>query len=160
MIPARGVELLSFELLQAGKGGGEGLVQLPGRDDDGVGCEGFATGRSERPLLRRVVPVGALDVHAEAHQAIDAELGGDRVDVVEDLPLWRAYAHPVPSLCVGVGVELARDVAGRAGVGVVQPGAAGRMRGIQDADVAEPVALKLDRGGDAAEAGADDDHGT
>ena len=54
-------------------------------------------------------------------------------------------------------VELARDVAGRAGVGVVAPGAADVGALLDDDEVGLAVLLELDRGAEAGEAGADDE---
>ena len=75
-----------------------------------------------------------------------------------DLLLRRAQPRPVAALGEGEGVEVARHVAGRAGVGVVEPGAAEVGRALEDRDVLDAVTAQLDRGGDAAEARADDQH--
>src|SRR5207248_1540831 len=57
----------------------------------------------------------------------------------------------------GVRVQVARDVARRAGVAVVPPGAAEVRRPLEKRDVREAVVLKLDRGRDPAQTAAHDD---
>jgi len=47
-------------------------------------------------------------------------------------------------------------VAGRAGVGVVAPGAADLFRALEDREGVDARAQELDRGADPGEAGADD----
>ena len=69
-------------------------------------------------------------------EVVDAVLAGDPAQVVEDLRLRRAQARPVAALGEGERVQVARDVAGRARVGVVEPGAAQLGRALEDRDVA------------------------
>ncbi len=62
-----------------------------------------------------------------------------------DLLLRRAQARPVPALGVGEGVHVARHVAGRAGIAVVEPGPAEVRRLLQDRHVGDAVPAQLDR---------------
>ena len=57
-------------------------------------------------------------------QAVDAVVAGDLVQVGVDLRLRRAQPRPVAALGVGERVQVARYVAGGAGVAVVEPGTA------------------------------------
>ena len=133
-----------------------GLVQLAGGEDDRGRLVAAAVGGLDRPAARRVVPRAGGDLRVRDDLAVDAVVAGDAAQVLEDLGLRRAEPRPVAPRGVGEGVEVARDVAGRARVGVGVPGAAELGVALEQHDVAEPVALELDGGGDAAEARPDD----
>ena len=72
-----------------------------------------------------------------------------------DLRLRGAQPRPVAALGERERVQVAGDVARRARVAVVEPGAADLRRAVEDHDVGDAVAPELDRRGDTAEARAD-----
>ena len=153
VVPPGRVEAVARELALERRDGG--LVQLARGEDQRVRKKG-ARLRSRVPLP--VAPRAVGDVAVRDDQAVDPVLADDLVEVGQDVGLERAQPLPVAALGERERVEVARDVAGGAGVGVVEPGAAGAGRLLEDRDVLDPVAAELDRRGDAAEAGADDEH--
>ena len=154
VVPARRVEDLALEGVDAFDVGQPRLGQAAGADDQGLRDPG-AVRRTHGPALGVVVPRRVLGGRVEDEAVERSRLRGDLLDVVLDLRLRGVGARPV----VGrerVGVELARDVAGRARVGVVAPGATHVRALLQDHEVGLAVLLELDRGAQAGEAGADD----
>ncbi len=158
VVPLRRVEAVAGEAVCPRDRGVRGLVQLAGREHERVGLEALALGRVDCPQRALLVPCARADRLTAAHVAHDVVFARDIVQVVVDLSLWRAQPRPVAPLGEGERVQVARHVARRAGVAVVEPRAAQLGRALEDCDLLEAVALELDRGGDAAEAGADDQH--
>ena len=158
VVPARGVELVAGEVLAPGQAGNARLVELPGRQHDGVGLVAAPVGGLDRPAALRVAPRARRDLAVRLHEPVDAVVVRDLAQIAKDLVLRRAQARPVLALRERERVQVRRDVASGARVAVVVPGSAELRRGIENRQVVEAVALQLDRGADAAEAGADDDH--
>ena len=130
-----------------------------------------AAGAADRGRRGRTVPLGGLarsSAGASSSQAASStavsktnrsrvpDSLGDLLDVGLDLRLRGEGHRPVGVGREGEGVELARHVAGRAGVGVVAPGAADVGALLDDDEVALAVLLQLDRGAQTGEPGADD----
>ena len=155
VVPLGGVEAVALEAARQARDGG--LVELARRHDHGVG-RALPAARLDPPVPRRVVPAARADVRAGLDDVLEALLGDDLAQVGEDVGLGRAQPHPVAALGERERVEVARDVARGARIGVVEPGAAEPVGLLEDRDVRDAVAAQLDRRGDPAEAGSDDDH--
>ena len=154
VVPARGVEDLTAEALDALDLGELGLGEPAGRADHGAGREGARAGR-DLPALGGVVPARGEDRGVEQEAVEHPGLLGDALDVGLDLRLRRERHRPVRVRGEGVAVELARHVAGRTRVGVVTPGAPDVGALLDDDEVALAVLVELDRGGQSGEAGSD-----
>jgi hypothetical protein len=79
-----------------------------------------------------------------------------RLDIGENLRLQRIDAGPVRLLIEREPVQVRLDVAGRAGIGIVAPGAAHPVRFFKHDEIVVAGLLQADRHAEAAEAGADD----
>ncbi len=134
-----------------------GLVQLAGGHDDRLGLVGLPAGGLDAPAALGVREAAGGHLRAGQHQAVDPEVAGDLVEIAEDVGLRGAQPRPVAPLREGERVEVRGDVAGGARVVVVEPGATEVRGGVEDRDIAEAVLLQLDRRGDPAEAGTDDE---
>jgi hypothetical protein len=87
--------------------------------------------------------------HVEAVDAV--------AHVVPDLALRGERAGPLGIEGEGERVEVGRDVAGGAGVGVVAPGAAEVVAAVEHDEVVDAHGAQAGRHADAGEPGADDD---
>ena len=145
VVPAGGVEELALEVVDAVDVGQPRLGEAAGADDQRASAVTVA----RRPVRvrppsagRRSSQRGVLDGGVEDEPVEDAGPRGDLLEVGLDLRLRGEGDRPV-----GVGrererVELARDVAGRAGVGVVAPGAADVGALLDDEEVGLAVLLR------------------
>ena len=156
VVPPGGVEAVAGEAVEPFDPGVGLAVELAGGDDHRLALPAAPVGARRRPDAAVLVPAacGHLDVAGDA--PVDPVLAGDVAQVFEDLGLRRAEPQPVAALRERVRVEVARDVAGRARIAVVEPGAAELGRPVEQGDVVEAVGLQLDAGADAAEPGPDD----
>ncbi len=102
----------------------------------------------DRPAARVVVPGAGRDLAPSATSRSTPWSRATPLEVVEDLLLRRAQPRPVAALREGERVQVARDVARRARVGVVEPRPADAGGRVEDRDVREAVRCELDRGGD------------
>ena len=125
--------------------------------DDDVRRELAPAGR-QAPQHGRVVPDPRLEVGVEVEVGADPEVGGDPLQVGADLGLPAEDVRPVRVRREGEGVQVARHVAGAAGVGVVAPGAPDGGRPLEHHEVLDALLPQPDRGADAREAAADDRH--
>ena len=121
--PLGGVEHRALELVEAGKRRDGRVGQGAGGRDEHFGFELAAAG-PHPPAPVGVVPGGAEHLVREADVGPYAEVGGHPSQVLLDLDLRREGAAPVGIGGEGERVEVGGDVAGRAGIGVVPPGAA------------------------------------
>ena len=121
-----------------------------------LGGELAGRGVSSRHDRSAVVPGGVEHLEAEADVAQHAVLLGASPEVGLDLGLGRVGLGPVRVGCERERVEVRRDVAAAAGVGVVAPGAADVVGPLED-DVLDVPIGEPDRGGEAGEPRADDD---
>ena len=108
------------------------------------------------PALRGVVPGGLQQAAAEADVRQQPVLAGDPSQVVADLGLPGEGAGPVRVGREGQRVQVRRDVAGAARIGVVPPDAADLLLALQHGEVLA-AALERVRRGQPAEARADND---
>ena len=145
------------ERVEPGQVGHHRPVQLAERGDQHVRVDLLAGRGPHRPGAGGLVVRRSGDLDAGAHPVEDAGLGGGALQVGEDLRLAGVAVAPVRVRRPRPGVERRRDVAGRAGVGVVAPDAADLVGLLEDGDVADAGAEQLGGDTEAAEAGADDD---
>ena len=99
-----------------------------------------------------------LHGRAEHQVTAEVEVVGDRLEVGEDLGLIGVGATPCPVRRERERVQVALDVACRARVDVLPPGAADAVGAFDDRQVVDALAPQCDRGGEAAEARPDDHH--
>src|ERR1700733_2576308 len=132
------------------------LVELAGREDQRA-ClmDGAALGL-DAPAAAFGIPRAGGSSCVRLHQAIDLVRTGDLVQVSVDLCLWGAQARPVPALRKRERVQVTWHIARGSRIAVVEPRAAQVGGLLEDRYVGDPVAAQLDRGGDAAKAGAND----
>ena len=88
----------------------------------------------------------------------EVEVVGDRLQVGQDLRLVGVRAAPRPIRGERERIQVALDVAGRARIHVLPPGAADTIGTLDDQQVVDAFAPQRHRGGESAESGADDDH--
>src|ERR1051326_8703614 len=92
----------------------------------------------------------------DPHVRVDPVLARAVAKVVPDLGLRRERAAPARIGLEGEGVEVARHVAGAAGVRVVAPGSANVVRSLEDHEVMDAGLLEPDAAADPREAAARD----
>ena len=107
------------------------------------------------PAVLVVIPVRSVDVRVEPDVAAQPVLLGDAPEVIQDLRLWREQFAPGRLGLERERVQVRRDVAGAARIGVVPPGAAYVVGLLQDQEV-DALALQRDAHAKTGEAGADD----
>ena len=135
--------------------GSRGSESPPAADDQG-GRGDPAARRSRRPTAGRRRPTRRTRRGGEAEAVERAGALGGAPEVGLDLRLRGERHRPVGVGRERVRVELARHVAGGAGVGVVAPGAADVGALLDDQEVGLAVLLQLDRRAEAGEPGPDD----
>ncbi len=156
VVPTRRMEAVPGERVDPLDRRRRRLVQLARRKHQRVGRVALSLVRVDQPARSLLVPRARADRPVQLDVALDV-VGARRVEqVLVDLRLRRAQPRPVAALRERERVQVAGHVAGRARVAVVVPRPARRLRALEDRHVVDPVALALDRRGDAAEAGADD----
>ena len=156
VVPAGGVEERAAEGLDALDLGQPRLGEAAGRGDEGPGGD-LAGRRTDLPALRRRRPRRRARARCRRRCApVTPYSLGDALEVGLDLGLRGVRRRPVGVAGEGERVELAGDVAARAGVGVVAPGAADVVGLLDDHEVGLAVLGELDRCAEAGEAGPDD----
>ena len=163
MIPGRGVERRAREVLQPGQVRDHRVGQRPGRADQEPGRQrGAARGRAaaelQPPPAAVRVPAGGGDLVAEPDVPGHPLRGRDLVQVGPDLRLRGEATGPAGIRREREAVQVRGHVTGRAGVGVVPPGAAQRVVPLQHHQVVQTGPLEPGRRPDPAEAGPDDGH--
>ena len=123
--------------------------------DEHVGGQRSGAGL-DPPALRGVVPGGLDQAAAEADVRQQPVLAGDPAQVVADLGLPGEGPGPVRVGREGQRVQVRRDVAGAARIGVVPPDAADLQLALQHGEVLAPAFEGVGRG-QPAEPGADND---
>ena len=150
--PARGVEQRPPERVHAGERRDLRPVELPDGGDHGVGDERLACRGRDRPPLLAVDRARHLGVEPDDFAQVVGV--GDVAQVGEHLVALAEVGGPAPRR-ERVGVEVARGVDTRAGIGVLQPGAADvgvlLQHHVVDARLGQP-----DRGEHSRDPGADD----
>ena len=148
-----------MKLPSPGTSGIDGPRQLAAGGDQDVGLDLVAAGNLQPPAARLLVEGGTFDVAAETGLVEHAEAARDALEVGLDLVAWREASRPI-----GVGserqrVQMRRDVAGGARIGVGAPDPAEPVAALEDHEVVDAAARELDGGGDATEAPSDDCNG-
>src|SRR5690606_27567550 len=156
VVPARRVEDLAGEVVDALDVRQVRLTQRAHRRDQYVGGE-LALVRADLPARGLRVPARAGDIAAEQVPVEHLVLLGHRADVGLDLALPGERTRPVRIGREGVRVQMRGHVAGRAGVGVVAPGAADIVAALEHQIIGAPLLLQPDRQAEAGEPAADDD---
>ena len=152
MIPARGVEGLALEAIEAGNLRVDRPVQLAYCADHGAGLQGFTTGQRQRPQPAGLVELGPDDLGIEADVALQVVLARAVALVVEDLGLLAVAVLPGVMRLEGIR----GDVAAGPRIGVLAPGAADLARLLQDHEVVDTRLLQVVAETKTAKAGADD----
>ncbi len=155
VVPASGVEHISREVHEAGDVGQLGLDQRAGGGDQRARPDGAARGID---LVAVALPARVEQLAAELDVGQEVFVASDAPEVGMDLRLVRVGARPVRVLREGEGVDVAGDVTGRAGVGVVAPDTADVVGALDDHEVLAPRPLELRAHGQAGEPGAHDHH--
>jgi AcrR family transcriptional regulator len=149
------VERRSPEPVEARDVGDRWRAEPADRRDEELGRERLARDL-EPPDAPVLVPLGPFELLAEADVRTDAEAVGHAAEVGLDLGLEREGARPVGVRRERERVEVRRDVALAARVGVVAPGAADLVAALEHHEVVHAGLLELDRHAEAGEAAADD----
>ncbi len=142
--------------------GDVGPVELTAGEDHGVGLELLV---ARRGVEGEPPGAGGLVVARRAHGRAGTEVGSQVVavdevlGVREDLGLFGEPARPVRLRCEREGVEMGGDVACRARVDVVPPGATHAVGLLDDGEAAYTGPDQLDGGGQAGQPTAHDGHG-
>ena len=157
VVPAGGVEALAPERLQAGDARDQRQMQGADREHHHRRREAPSVGGSQGPACGPLVPARLGQGGAEAQMRREAAPGDDALEVGEDVGLRGEGALPVGFRLRRDGIEVRRDVAGAAGIGVVAPGAADAVGLLQDQERDAPP-LEAQRHDQAGEAAADDHH--
>ena len=88
MVPVGRVEAATREQLPALDGRIGGPVQLTGGHHHGIGLPRAAIGAGHAPAAGVLIPGAGHDLGVGNDEALDVELAGHPVQVVEDLALW------------------------------------------------------------------------
>src|ERR1700729_919867 len=155
MVPPSRVKDRALEALEAGNVRRLWFGERSGAVDEHLGGQLQVSG-ADRPALAIFVPAGLEELLAELELVAQIVIGGDAFDVVVDLLAGRERVPPVRIRGVGEGVQVRRDVARHAGVGVVAPDAADVAGALDDHEVLDAVVLQRNARGDARQPGADD----
>ena len=133
-----------------------GVGEVPGARDQPASRVGPARS-PHRPPLGLGVPARFEHVRPEAQVRGEALVLGEANEVVLDLRARRVEARPLRVRREREAVEVARDVARGARVGVVPPGPADLLGAVQDEEVLAAVTPQLGAHAEAGESGADDE---
>ena len=155
VIPARRVERGAGERPDARDAGQGRLVELAHRGDDHPGVELRPVGHGDGPTTGIVVIGEALDPRTEADERTEAVGVDHLLDVLEDLRLLGVLARPDMGV-ERVRVERRGHVAGRTRVGVVAPGAADVLGGLEDDDRPDAGSLEAHSHAQSTEPRTDD----
>src|SRR5581483_602158 len=150
------VEHRPLEAVEARQRRDPGIGQRAGARDEDGGLE-LAPGGLDPPAAAVLVPGGAVHLVVEPEVGRDAEVAGHPLQVGLDLRLGRERAAPAGVRGEGERVEVGRDVAGGAGIGVVPPRAADLAGPLQDDEVLDTGLLQADGHAEPGEARPDDE---
>jgi len=132
-------------------------VELPDGRDHGGGLERAAVVEGEVPYRAALVELGGGDARAEAEVGAEPALLGHFVQVGEDLLPGREAAAPA-ARPERERVQVRRDVAGQARVGVVTPGPPEIAGPVEDEEVIDACLPERRGHADPPEPGADHHH--
>jgi len=155
VIPARRVEPAAAESLSAGNVGDVGDIEHAHRGDDDVELSRDTVLGLELPAALGVRPPQGRDAGARDEVAAEVIVGGDLLQVGEDLRLVGEGLAPSRVQRERIGVEVRWHIACGAGIGVVAPGAAKPLTAVEDREVVSAIG-ELNPHSDAARACADD----
>ena len=153
------MERAAGERFEAREGGNGRAVELPDRRDQDLRREPLVSRRSQAPETGAGLEASAGDLDAEAHVAQEAVLVGAALHVREDLGLRGPLARPVDVLLEREAVRARGDVARRARIAVVAPGAAEARGLLEDREVVDARPFELHPQAKPGEAEADDRDG-
>ncbi|CAB4958103.1 unannotated protein [freshwater metagenome] len=158
VVPAGGVHRRAREVVQARDGRDLRLVEDAGGADDVAGEQRLGVLELDAPEVAVLVERRGRDAGVQADPVADAEAVDAVLRVGLQLAARRVDPRPARPLPVGELVAERRDVDRDAGIRVPVPRAADAVAGLEHEDVVLAGVLQRDRGADAGEAGADDDH--
>lgn len=157
MRPVRRVVDLAGELREAGEVRGQGGRQGAGRHHTEPRRQHLAGTGGDGPAQPRLVEDSGDHASVEHDVATEVEFVGNPFQVTQDLGLGGVLLRPVPLLLEFIGERIAivdaLDVAARAGIPVVVPGAAHFRRGLEHSN-REPLGAKFVQRVQAGESGA------
>ena len=154
VIPAGRMEAFAPEALQARNLGPFRIDQRAVTGDQHAGAVLSPAG-PDAPEGRLVVPAGLLNLMAEADMGRHAVLLCGALQVRQDLRLAGVAVRPVGVGREREGVQIAPDVAGAAGVGVVAPGASYLACPLEQYEIVRAALPEPDRHPQAREARAE-----
>ena len=157
VIPLRGVPRRAAEVVPARDAGQGRPVELTDGGDDGVRAQPLAVVQGELPHRAALVELGGGDAGAQPQAGAQPVLGGQRLEVAQDLLLRRKAPAPAPRPG-RERVQPGRHVAGGPGVGVVPPGPAQAVALVDDEEVPDARLFEGHGHAEPAEPGADHDH--
>ena len=129
--PTGGVEHRAGELVDPGQVGDGRVAERAGGTDQDPGAV-VAAGGAQQPALALVVPPRLVHLVAQPQPRAYPEAVDAAAQVVPDLRLAGERVRPAGVGGEGERVEVRRDVAGAARVGVVTPGAADVLTPVED----------------------------
>jgi len=138
VVPLRGVKGVALEAVQAREVGHVGLLQRAGRGDHAL-RHVTPVGGVDQPALTRVIPPRSEHLDTEANLRQHAELLGGALGVALELRLRGVHPRPVRVGRKRQRVQVGRDVAGAARVGVHSPGAAHTRFALEHDVVVDPL---------------------
>ena len=156
VVPARAVNLLALELLQAFDVREAGVGQRPLGHHRGAAAHHLAFFQRGFPQAGFLLERQIGDVAVEANVFFQIEFVHQIVDVIENLVAAGKAARPLRVGRERIGVQIGGDVAGGARVGVVPPGAADAVAPFQNHEIIDPRLLQPDRHAQPGKAGAHD----
>ncbi|CFE39143.1 Uncharacterised protein [Mycobacterium tuberculosis] len=156
MVPLGGMESGAGEFVATCDLGEGRDVQRTGPGDQELRDVFTPVGGEHVPAAFVVVPVAAIDERIELDVAAQAVLVGDPFEVAQDFVPVGKQVFPVRLGLEREGVQVRRDVARAAGVGVVAPGAADVV-GFLQYDEVHSLLLQCDGHAQTGESGSDDD---
>ena len=159
VIPMRGMEGGNAQGLLPLQHGDGGAAQLPDGADQQVGSEDAAIRGPYGPACLSLIEGRAQHLRPEPDMAAHVQIVGAAFEIGVDFGLGGKGPRPVGIGGEGKGIEVRRDIAGRAGIGVVAPDAAHGVGLFQHDEVLDALALQPRRHADAGKARADDDGG-
>ena len=139
VIPTRTVDLVTIEGVQSADVRQARIRQRPTGHHCGARRELRAVSCLRRPQCAFLVELQTGDVHSEPDETRQRVLVDHRLDVAEDLGAARIRAGPVRILLEPVGIEQRRDVARRAGIGVVPPGTTHLVGTFKDNEIVDTL---------------------
>src|SRR5262245_43222758 len=157
MVPARRVELHTFERFASGDRRNAGIVEQPDRRDQDRRRKALPAGRLNGPAPGRRIESRAQNFGVEAYVLADAVPLDAQFDVAEDLIARGERGRPAVILIIRERIQARNHVTGGPRIAVVAPYPADVRGALQDRERIEPGLLERDRKCDAAEPAADDE---